>query len=113
MSVEHGFITRERDLAAEFLLMHETYKHKPLELTYENEKGEEEKLELSLWEQVKHPITLQTISTNIEMSMTILRKHTTGLRDKGFFEKGKIADKFLPDNVQGGIIFTLEPPKKP
>ena len=105
-SIKYKFNTREASIAAEFLFWANHYITNPLKVEAEIPRevvleGEQEfdivQITPPMIEQLKNTETLKRITANLEMSFTVFRKHVQGLKDKGFFDGGEIAEDFSTD----------------
>lgn len=108
-SIRYKFSNREIAIGAEFLLYREIYSKAPIHgEAYEGEAGKEKLVIVTLtpMEQLKDGRTLTLIKKNIGISSTILRKHVTGLKEKGFFSGGDISSEFLTDGIN--VAFNLQ-----
>ena len=107
-SLKYNFNSREIAIAAEFLFFRDYYTTKPIfDISYEEIDGEltEVKEKMNIFDQVKDKRTIQVVMKTLDMSITVLRKHVQGLKDKGFFTQGDIAKEFLTDGVS--VSFNL------
>lgn len=99
-AVQHGFNAREIAVAAEFLYFRDRYLRSPLtrQVLEVEEDGAEvmKQQEMSMLEQLKDKRTLHLITTNLDMSFTVFRKHVKALQEKKFFHLGGINSKFIP-----------------
>ncbi len=108
-SVKYNFNPREIAIASEFLFFRAYYITNPLFLTDMEEvdgKLTEVKTSMPIFEQLKDRRTLYQILKNLNMSMSVLRKHVKGLKDKGFFDVEDIAKEFITDGIS--VAFNLK-----
>lgn len=99
-AVGTGLNAREVAVAAEFLYFRSRYIHTPLkeqEVVFDD--NDEEIIverDMTMLQQLIDKRTLRLITTNLDMSFTVFRKHVQGLTDKKFFGKSDITAKFTP-----------------
>lgn len=102
-AIRDSFSERELQLAVEFLSFRQEYMEKPLmRITItESEDGQisEVEEEMGMLAQLVDPRTVQRIRDKLNMPPTVLRKHVSSLKSKGFFGRDDIAKKFTPPKV--------------
>lgn len=99
-ALKYGFHPREIELATEFLHFAYIYSKNPLKV-----EGHKFK---SIFRMVKHRITLQKITANLDMSFSALRKYTEGLKQKGFFSRDGFNKDFkcvMDDSVVFDLVY--------
>lgn len=109
-AIRYKFNAREVELGATFLWFKYTYTRNPLQVMVAEERNGvmEQVLDTpSMIEQLKDIRTLTEIKKNLNMSNTILRKHVTGLKEKGFFKDGEVSIDFETDGNSIGFNISV------
>lgn len=113
-AVKYGFVTREIDLGAEILFYYDYFTRDPMVKTETvlsedvdgNVVEKEVPVELTTIQQVLDRKTVDVMKQRLSMGHEVMRKHLKGLKSKGFFKDGTVAEDFT---IGGNtIVFTLE-----
>ncbi len=105
----YNFHSRELALAIEFLHWAYLYNINPLQEIIEMPDGSKEVIKFdSVFDMVKYKSTLIKVCKSLDMSWTVLRKHTKNLKDKGFFKDNSFNKDFasvLDQSISINLVY--------